>query len=209
MPLIPNTGTTPPVPEPIASRTIMTQDHLAELFESKREELLALIRRKLRSKLGKRLEPSDILQNAFIRACKQREWLSDSLTPEELDRKLRRIVFEERTDELRQHLGPRRNAEGEIHFPDESCIQLAMGLYHSRSTPSKASARQEVIALVRAALKQLDSIDRQILVFRSYSKLSYNEIGDRLGLRPNTVNQRYLRAIKKLGEILPPLESIR
>jgi RNA polymerase sigma-70 factor (ECF subfamily) len=209
MPQISNTGTTPLVPEPIGSKTIMTQDRLAELFESKREDLLALIRRRLRSKLGKRLEPADILQNAFIRACKHREWLSDSRTPEELERKLRRIVFEERTDEIRQHLGPRRNPEGEIRFPDESCIQLAMGLYHSRSTPSKESARQELIALVRAALKQLDSIDRQILVLRSYSQLSYNEIGDRLGLRPNTVNQRYLRAIKKLGDLLPPLESLR
>jgi RNA polymerase sigma-70 factor (ECF subfamily) len=208
MPPMLNTGTTTQFPEPLSRPTLMTQDQLAELFETRREELLALIRRKLRSRLGKRLEPTDILQDAFIRACKHREWLSDSLTPEELSKKLRRIVFEEMTDRIRQHLGPRRNPEGEVHFPDESYVQLAMGLYHSRSTPSKESARRELIAKVREALNQLDAIDRQILLFRSYSKLSYNEIGDRLALRPNTVNQRYLRAIKKLGELLPPLESL-
>jgi RNA polymerase sigma factor (sigma-70 family) len=204
-----NRGKTTEDSGPIAGTTIRTEDELAELFEARREEFLAMIRGKLRSRLGKRLEPRDILQDAFIRACKHWPWLCDSRTLEELERKLRRIVFEETTDQIRQHLGPRRNPDGEIHFPDESYVQLALGLYRSRSTPSKESARQELIALVRDALNQLDPIDRQILLFRSYSKLSYNEIGNRLQLRPNTVNQRFLRAIKKLGELLPPLESLR
>jgi RNA polymerase sigma factor (sigma-70 family) len=70
-------------------------------------------------------------------------------------------------------------------------------------------ARKELIAVVRGALDRLEPIDRQILLLRSDAKLSYREIGQRLELEmdENTVNQRYLRAIKKLGKLLPAPDS--
>jgi RNA polymerase sigma-70 factor (ECF subfamily) len=85
-----------------------------------------------------------------------------------------------------------------------------MKLYGSQTTPSKVLARKEMIAQVREALDQLDPLDRQIVLLRSDSGLPYKVIGQMLDpeMIENAVTQRYLRALKKLGKLLPRADSL-
>ena len=58
--------------------------------------------------------------------------------------------------------------------------------------------------MVRAALEQLDPTDREILALRYFDGLEYNQIAVILGIeKPNTVNQRTLRALLKLRKLIP------
>src|SRR5262245_15997215 len=104
MPEILNTGTAIQFLEPIGTARIMTADELVELFEARREQLLALIHSKLSSRLRRRFDPEAVLQDAMVRARTRTEWLSHSPTPADLDRKLRRLVCEQTNDLLRGHL---------------------------------------------------------------------------------------------------------
>ena len=128
MPVTQDTATVLRFPEPTGTVAVMTDDVIVELFEANRDKLLALIRRKLSPRLRKRIDPEDILQDAMLRASKRKEWLASALSPQQQARNLERIVSEQTIDRVRAELGPARNSDRDLHFPDESVAQLALGL---------------------------------------------------------------------------------
>jgi hypothetical protein len=103
-------GTTTDIPVPIGPETALTEKVLAQLWQSKREAFLSHVRVHLSPKLERRIDASDVVQAAFLRARDRMQWLGDSLTPEELDKKLDRIVCEQTIDQLRSVLGAKRNS---------------------------------------------------------------------------------------------------
>lgn len=56
--------------------------------------------------------------------------------------------------------------------------------------------------LMREALRKLDGMDREILLFREFEQLSYAEIAELLNLPVNTVRSRLFRARTALRELL-------
>jgi len=205
----PAAGTTADVPNPIGHGTALNEIGLAQVWDSRREMFLSLVRIHLSPKLERRIDAADVVQSAFVRAQDRMAWLRDSHSFDELRQKLERIVCEQTIDELRSALGAKRNADIEIHFPDDSIAQLALKLYRSHTTPSKALQRKEAIALVREAVNRLGGIDKRIVLWRTEFDLPYKIIGQLLEpeMAENAVNRRYLRAIEKLGKLLPAAES--
>jgi DNA-directed RNA polymerase specialized sigma24 family protein len=203
-------GSTAERPEPTGMGSALSEEKLAQIFQARRDLFLAEVRSHLSPQLEKRINAEDVLQGAFIRMRARLNWLRESLTQPELEQKLARIVFEQIIDQIRSALGATRNADREVHFPDESIAQLAMKLYTTQTTPSGASQRKEVIALVRAALDQLGAIDKRIVLWRTDFNLAYKVIGQLMEpeLAENTVNRRYIRALKKLGTLLPPANAL-
>ena len=57
---------------------------------------------------------------------------------------------------------------------------------------------------VHEALCRLDSLSATIVQHKHYEGLTFDQIGARLELAPNTVKTRYYRALKKLQELLAP-----
>ena len=51
-------------------------------------------------------------------------------------------------------------------------------------------------------LNALDPIDREVLVLRHFEELSNNETAEVLGLQKSAASNRYIRALKRLKEIL-------
>lgn len=60
---------------------------------------------------------------------------------------------------------------------------------------------------VRAALEQLETVEREILMLREYEQLSYAEIAALLRLPVNTVRSRLFRARLALKEKLAPVQG--
>jgi RNA polymerase sigma-70 factor, ECF subfamily len=60
---------------------------------------------------------------------------------------------------------------------------------------------------VRDALEQLEIDDREILMFREYEQLSYEEIGALLRVPVNTVRSRLFRARMAMKEQLMPVKD--
>lgn len=58
--------------------------------------------------------------------------------------------------------------------------------------------RQERIEVVKAALTELTTSQREILYLKFYSNLSYSEIGEMLGVRPDSAKKQVYRIVERL-----------
>ena len=72
-----------------------------------------------------------------------------------------------------------------------------------RPGPTSALSRAERCEVVRAALKKLDPLDREILAFRYFDDLNFAQIGSILGLSQNAATKRALRAMVELRDLIP------
>jgi RNA polymerase sigma-70 factor (ECF subfamily) len=123
--------------------------------------------------------------------------------PSNLDVWVTGQVNDEFIERVRRFLGPTRNLDLEIRWPDGSAASLAEHLVDSHTGPGTALSRVERCDMVRAALERLDSIDRKILALHYFEGLNFAQIGLVLDMPGNTANVRALRAIVKLRELIP------
>jgi RNA polymerase sigma-70 factor (ECF subfamily) len=180
-------------------------DALAELFFESRERLERIVEFRLDPLLRGRVEAADVLQEAYIEiARRQGGYTADpavsffvwarQLTLQTLINIHRRHFREKRDPSLEVRLG-RRPA----HSTSDS---IAWQLLDRHTTPSQAAARAEELALLRAALESMDEIDREVLALRHFEQLGNNEVAEILGISATAASNRYVRAIKRLGDIM-------
>ena len=90
---------------------------------------------------------------------------------------------------------------------DESSIQLASMLGDPRLTPAAAVLQQEMSRKVEEAISLLDDKDCEIIVMRHYEHLTNQEIGQILNLTEPAASMRYLRAIRRLKDVMQKGEA--
>src|SRR5258707_9328001 len=112
------------------------------------------------------------------------------------------------TDLHRHHLGTQMRAadrEVTLHrgaLPEADSVSLAALLIGALTTPSQAAIKAETRLLVQEALNNMDSVDREVLALKHFEQLSTSEIAQVLGMSKAGAGSRYLRAIKRLREML-------
>ena len=74
-------------------------------------------------------------------------------------------------------------------------------------TPSVSVARHEEEAWVRLALELLNPDDKEVLILRQWDKLSFKEIGERLGIEANAARMRTSRALRRLTDEITKLRN--
>jgi RNA polymerase sigma-70 factor (ECF subfamily) len=180
---------------------------LAALFDRYRDRLRHMVRLRLDRRLAGRLDPSDVLQEAYIEASKR-------LTPRPRERELpaflwlRLVTGQALVDLHRRHLGAKmRDAGLEISLhhgslPQASSLSLAELLLGRLTSPTRAAQRAEMQLRLQQALNRMDPIDREVLTLRHFEELSNVETAQVLGLEPTAASNRYIRALKRLKEIL-------
>ena len=76
------------------------------------------------------------------------------------------------------------------------------------TSPSKAVERAEIQLKLQAALNGMDETDREIIALRHFEELSNLEAAQVLGLEPPAASKRYIRALKRLQEILKSIPGL-
>ena len=185
---------------------------LAELFERHRGRLEQMVRVRLDRRLQGRLDPADVLQDAYLDVARRfKEYAADPALPFFLW--LRLLTGQRLVDLHRQHLGAKmRDAGREVSprqggFPHESSESLAELLLGRQTSPSGAAVRAETQARVQEALSAMDPLDREVLVLRHFEMLSNDETAQVLGLKPSAASNRHIRALKRLKEIMAEATS--
>lgn len=183
------------------------QQALAELFEMHRERLVRMVRIRLDHRLHGRLDPSDVVQEAFLDVC--RRFAEYAASPDvSLVVWLRSITGQKLVDLHRFHLGAQaRDARREVSLyrgalPQASSASLAAQLLGRLTSPSQAAIRAETKLRVQEALNEMDEIDREILCMRHFEFLTNSETAEALGLKPAAASNRYIRALRRLKEVL-------
>jgi RNA polymerase sigma-70 factor (ECF subfamily) len=180
---------------------------LAVLFTRHRERLRRMVRLRLDRRLQGRLDPSDVLQEAYLDVAKRApEYLANPTLPPFL---WLRFLIGQRLQVLhRQHLGTRmRDAGLEVSLyrgamPQASSASLAAQLLGRLTTPSQAAMRAEMQIKLQEALNGMDPLDREVLALRHFEELSNHDTAAVLGLQKAAASNRYIRALKRLREVL-------
>jgi RNA polymerase sigma-70 factor (ECF subfamily) len=186
---------------------------LAELFSRSRERLWRVIEFRLAEPLRGRLGPEDVLQEAFL-AANQRlgHYASSPATSPFIW--LRMIVNQTLVDLHRQHLGARkRDAARDVALDGQpygqaTSASVAIQLIGAFTSPSGAAARADLFGLVQAALERMDPIDREVLALRHFEELTNSEVAEALGIEQKAASIRYIRALRRLKEILAQMPEL-
>jgi RNA polymerase sigma-70 factor (ECF subfamily) len=180
---------------------------LRELFSRYRDRLKRMVHLRLSRRLSGRVDDSDVLQEAYLDAARRLdEYIREPSLPFFLW--LRHLTGLKLAELHRRHLGTQlRDADREVTLhrgglPLADSVSLAAQLLGTLTTPSQAVIKAETRLLVQEALNSMDPIDREVLALKHFEQLSTAEIAEVLGLSKAGAGSRYLRAIKRLREIL-------
>jgi len=160
---------------------------------------------RLDRRLWGRLDPSDVIQDVFVNASKRlQDYLADPSMPFFLW--LRFLTCQELITLHRRHLGAAmRDAGRDISLNDvsmDSSSAIAAKLAADQHSPSEAVVREELADQIRAALDQMEPIDREVLALRHFEGLSNAETAAVLDLTISAASKRYIRAAERLRAIL-------
>jgi RNA polymerase sigma-70 factor (ECF subfamily) len=182
-------------------------DALAEIFARHRDRLRRMVELRLDRRLQARLDPSDVIQDAYLEVAQRLEtYLREPNLP--LFLWLRLVVGEQLINLHRHHLGTQmRDAGVEVSLyrgalPEASSAALAAQLLGKHTSPTQAAVRAERLLRVQEALNSLDPLDREIISLRHFEQLSRAESAQALGIEESAASKRYIRALKRLKSIL-------
>ena len=68
--------------------------------------------------------------------------------------------------------------------------------------------REERLGQLRKALEGMDEIDREVLALRHFEELGNNEVAEILGLQKTAASNRYIRALKRLKQVLEEIPDL-
>lgn len=183
-----------------------------EIFALNRDRLRRMVQFRLDRRLQGRVDPSDVLQEAFIEASQRLPaYFGSPSMP--LFQWLRFLVAERLITLHRKHLGAHcRDAAREISLfngplPAASSAALAAQLIGDLTSPSEAAVRAERILKLQEALNVMDPIDREVLALRHFEHLSRAETAQTLGIEESAASKRYVRALQRLKRTLAQLSG--
>ncbi|MFN3194083.1 MAG: RNA polymerase sigma factor [Aureliella sp.] len=170
---------------------------LIKLFEEQRPSLRKMLRRNASEQLAARFDPSDIIQDAFIRAESQlNKYLqSPRIHPNVWIRILCRQLLYEQT---RNHFRDCRSPLKEVGLAEgEPVVDL---LADSTASAGSKLAAKETRAQLLSQIKALEVLDGEIIQMRHGDCMTFREIAEILEMKCDTVKKRYYRALAKLRE---------
>src|SRR5262245_16360246 len=202
-----STGEYSDSPELLQRAAAGDQQALQDLLAPHRDRLKRMVRLRLSRRLQGRVDDSDVLRESFLEISKKLpEYLQQPSLPFFLW--LRHITDLKLAEVHRRHLGTQmQDADREVSLhrgglPEADSVSLAAQLLGKFTTPSQAAMKAEQRIHVQEALNSMDPIDREVLSLKHFEQLSMSEIAAVLGLSKAGAGSRYLRAIKRLKEIL-------
>jgi RNA polymerase sigma-70 factor, ECF subfamily len=180
---------------------------LGALFAHYRDRLRQMVRLRLDRRVAGRLDASDVLQEAYLDVARRfPEYAAAPAVPFYVW--LRALTGQRLIDLHRQHLGAQMRDAGQevsLHqgaLPPVTSLSLAEQLLGKLTPASHAAMRVELKLRVQEALNGMDPHDREVLILRHFEELSNAEAAQVLGIKPSAAVNRYVRALKRLKDVL-------
>ena len=180
---------------------------LGRVWDRYRDRLRRLVRLRLDRRLQGRVDPSDVLQEAFLDfQARAEDYIKQPDMPFFL---WLRFLTGQRLQLLhRHHLGAQmRDAGREVSLrrgamPQATSISLAAQLLGRFTSVTQAVQRAEMQVILQEAINGMDPLDREILALRHFEELSNEETAQALGIKPSAASSRHIRALKRLRDVL-------
>ena len=192
------------------------EEALAKYFSMFRSRLEKVVRFRLDYRLKGRVSESDILQETYVRAAQRLEsflakptmpffvWLRLETQQHLLD--VYRKHFEASKRDVRKEISFNRPAHGQS---GDTSLALAAHLVAQLTSVSQLIEKSRQIALIEDSLNEMSELDREVIALRHFEELSNIETAEVLGIEPSAASKRYLRALKRLRELLELLPDFQ
>jgi RNA polymerase sigma-70 factor (ECF subfamily) len=181
---------------------------LVTLFDQYRRQLRQMVRLRLDRRLHGRVDPSDVLQEAFIDAAQQLPAYAKKRDDMSFFLWLRLVTGQRMMRLHREHLGAAmRDVGREVSLyqgalPQATSISLAAQLLGRFTSVGHAAMRAEMQVKLQEAINSMDEIDREIIALRHFEELKNSEAAEQLGLSKAAASNRYVRALARLQSVL-------
>jgi RNA polymerase sigma-70 factor (ECF subfamily) len=179
------------------------------LLAEHREPVRHMIGLRLDRAIARRVDASDVVQEVLLEASRRlQDYLRNPVMPFHLW--LRHIAKDHIIDAHRRHRqAQKRGVDREqplapAGWADRSSLELAAQFVDQELTPASAALRQELERRLHDAIGQLEEDDREVILMRHFEQLSNQEVAAELNLTEAAASMRYLRAVRKLRDMLTP-----
>lgn len=180
---------------------------LAELFALYRPRLWRMVNFRLHPQLQGRIDADDVLQEAWLKAVDRIGYFLRDASHSSFIW-FRMIVNQTLIDLHRRHLGAeKRNAARDYSISsgwkgESTSSSMAFQLLGRLTSPSAALCRAELARQLDSALLGMPEIDREVLALRHFEELTNGETAKVLDMSEQAASIRYVRALKRLKDIL-------
>jgi RNA polymerase sigma-70 factor (ECF subfamily) len=177
---------------------------LGRLLERYGAYLSLMARLQIGRRLQGKVDPADLVQEAFLEASKHFTQFRGASEPE-LASWLRQILAGCVAHLVRRYYGTQardvrleRTLEDELDQSSRACGQ---GLIAEQSTPSQLASRREQAVLLADALDRLPVDYREVIILRHLEGLTFPQVASRMGRSVASVEQLCARALPRLRKV--------
>jgi RNA polymerase sigma-70 factor (ECF subfamily) len=177
---------------------------LDRLLHSYRNYLRLLARTGLNASLQGKADPSDLVQDALLKAAQRFDQFRGA-TDAELAGWLRQILARCLADLARRYrtVGRRAGREQSLdQLLNRSSQAMERILATNGNSPSASAQRRDLGVVLSDALAQLSEDQREVIVLFHLEGLGWEEVARRLGRTEGAVRKLWARALKQLRPLL-------
>jgi RNA polymerase sigma-70 factor (ECF subfamily) len=175
------------------------------LLELYRAYLVVLARVQIGRRLQGKVDASDVVQEAFLGACRDFPQFRGT-TEKEFLAWLRQILASLLANLVRHYQGTQRR---DVRLERQLALELAQssqaldgGLVARQSSPSQQAMRREQSVVLAEALGRLPQEWRELLILRHLEGLSFPEVARHMGRTVDSVKKLWPRALAGLRQLL-------
>lgn len=180
---------------------------LARYFSTVENRLKRIVNFRLDYRLGGRVSESDVIQETFVRAAKRIDsflekddmpffvWLRLEVTQKLHE--IHRHHFGAGKRDVRKEMNLRQNQDS-----GKTSMALAAHIVAQMTSPSRVIERAEQIEFLEKSLNDMNELDREVIALRHFEELTNIETAEILNIETAAASKRYLRALKRLREIM-------
>ena len=179
-------------------------DALGELIEPYRKYLKTLARLRVSRTFDARLDASDIVQDAFLRAYQNFHQFSGD-SEGELVGWLRKVVATGMLNAVRHHLAAQRDIRSERQLDaalERSSVALGRAFFARDSAASEALAQHERVVQLANAIEDLPDDYRSVILLHHVQGRPYAEVAQIMERSPESIRKLWVRALAQLKRTL-------
>ena len=187
--------------EEITSRIEQDEEResLNRVFSESRPILLNAISNRVGRRMGQRIDPSDVLQEAYISASKRLDkYFEDPSVPMVVW--VQSICFQVISIFYKHHFLAKKRSILVEQTQNESSFD-AIAYTDETTSPSGCMIKHEEREQVFELVSKMTDNDQSILFLRHVKDLSNQEAAKRLNITVETAKKRHMRAIKRLTKL--------
>jgi len=177
---------------------------VGRLLELYRNYLKLVARSLVGAALRVKVEPSDLVQETFLKAHREFGGFAGQGEPE-LIAWLRRILARTVADQVKHHRRMGRDLQRQESLDqllERSDTAVHRALASHSASPSNGAVRREQAVLLADAVSQLPPDYREVFVQRTLEHVPFEEVASRMGRSVGAVRMLWARALERLNRLL-------